>query len=91
MIVYNIIPNSGVPEAAYLIKTDDLIIYHGGDYKGSVKNDMEYLTRKIDHIDIAMINDHCGDEVMSIIEDFQTKMIFAGHYGGQEEDLESIS
>ncbi|MCP4706186.1 MAG: hypothetical protein GY865_16425 [candidate division Zixibacteria bacterium] len=50
-----------------------MIKYHGGDYKGSVKNDMEYLTRKTNHIDIAMINDHCGDAVMSIYRGFSNK------------------
>ncbi len=82
--------HSGVPEVAYLIHTDGLVIYHGGDYTGSVREDIKYLKQKTDHIDIAMLNDHCGDAVMLPTEAFQPKMIFAGHFGGEEQKLGSI-
>lgn len=83
--------HSGVPEVAYLVKTDGLVIYHGGDYTGSVSEDVSYLKQKTDRIDIAMLNDHCGDAVMKIVDTFRPRMIFAGHNGGQEEDLGDIS
>jgi L-ascorbate metabolism protein UlaG (beta-lactamase superfamily) len=82
--------HSGVPEVAYLIQTDGLVIYHGGDYTGSVSEDIEYLKQKIDHIDVAMLNDHCGDAVMLITEAFLPKVIFPGHNGGKEEELGDI-
>ena len=48
--------HSGVPESAFLIKVDNMVIFHGGDYKADYKNDFPYLKTKAEHIDFAFVN-----------------------------------
>jgi L-ascorbate metabolism protein UlaG (beta-lactamase superfamily) len=50
--------HSGVPEVAYLILVDDLVIYHNGDYKADYENDFAYLRTITDHIDVAFLIGH---------------------------------
>jgi len=45
-----------VPEVAYLVEVDSLVIYHSGDYNGtlrSFKDDIDYLAQKCAGLDIA--------------------------------------
>lgn len=42
-----------VPEVAYLVKVDELSIYFNGDYKGEIRKDIDYLSTKSDHVDLA--------------------------------------
>ncbi len=47
-----------VPEVAYMVKVDGLAIYHSGDYMGPLdayRDDMAYLLKKAETIDIAFI------------------------------------
>ncbi|UCF04950.1 MAG: MBL fold metallo-hydrolase [bacterium] len=54
--VYTIKSNhAGVPEVAYLVKVDGLVIYHNGDYQGDYEDDITYLKTKADSIDIAFL------------------------------------
>ena len=50
--------HSGVPEVAYLILVDDLVIYHNGDYRADYESDFEYLRTITDRIDIAFVIGH---------------------------------
>lgn len=53
--VYTINHQDDVPEVAYLIKVDGLILYYNGDYRASYVEDFEYLQTVTDHIDIAFV------------------------------------
>ncbi len=54
--VYTINSNQdGVPEVAYLVKVNGLIIYHNGDYRASYVQDFDYLRTITDHIDVAFV------------------------------------
>lgn len=50
--------HSGVPEVAYLILVDDLVIYHNGDYKADYEDDFAYLRTITDRIDVAFLIGH---------------------------------
>lgn len=78
--------HSGVPEVAYLIKTDSLVIYHGGDYNSDYKSDFAYLATKTDRLDFMMANDWCGDPITEPIKLFNPKLVFPGHFGGKENE-----
>jgi L-ascorbate metabolism protein UlaG (beta-lactamase superfamily) len=59
MEVYTIYSHhSGVPEVAYLVKVDDYVIYHNGDYKAEYVKDYDYLRTITDRIDIAFVIGH---------------------------------
>jgi L-ascorbate metabolism protein UlaG (beta-lactamase superfamily) len=47
--------HSGVPEVAYLVKADGLVIYFNGDYQGSFGEDFPYLKAKTKKIDLAFV------------------------------------
>lgn len=49
---------SGVPEVAYLVLVDDLVIYHNGDYKADYENDITYLQTITDRIDGVFLIGH---------------------------------
>jgi len=53
--VYTINSRSDVPEVAYLVKVEGLVIYFNGDYRGSYLDDFEYLDTLTDHINIAFV------------------------------------
>jgi len=47
--------HDGVPEVAYLVKADDVAMYHSGDYVGqldSFRNDIDYFAGKCDRVDL---------------------------------------
>jgi ankyrin repeat protein/L-ascorbate metabolism protein UlaG (beta-lactamase superfamily) len=47
--------HDGVPEVAYLVKADEVVIYHSGDYVGrldSFRNDIDYFAGKCDRVDL---------------------------------------
>ncbi len=50
--------HSGVPEVAYLVQVDDLIVFHNGDYKADYENDFTYLQTITDRIDVAFLIGH---------------------------------
>lgn len=45
--------HSGVPEVAYLVKVDGLVIYHNGDYRGEYEEDYPFLRRVAGRIDLT--------------------------------------
>jgi L-ascorbate metabolism protein UlaG (beta-lactamase superfamily) len=82
--------HSGVPEVAYLVKTDDMAIYHGGDYNADYKADFAYLKTCTDDLDVAMMNDWCGDPIMEPINNFNPKLILPGHFGAKEHEARKL-
>jgi len=48
--------HSGVPESAWLVKVDGLVIYHDGDCQpNNPSPEHDYLKTKTDHIDLAFV------------------------------------
>jgi len=85
--------HSQVPEVAYLVKVDSLVIYHGGDYQGkmgrnahsNVKEDMDYLKTKAGAPDLFFIGAWTGEPYMQSIESLDPKVIFPMHDRKREE------
>ncbi len=79
--------HSFVPEVAYLVKVDGLVIYHGGDYQGKMgrnapsnaKEDMQYLKTKTNAVDLFFIGAWTGPPYIQSIESLQPKVIFPMH------------
>jgi len=77
--------HSGVPEVAYLVKVDSLVIYHNGDYQGNYQEDMPYLKTKTDSIDLAFIPPVWQEQWvyyrinLELITQFQPKAVFPMH------------
>ena len=47
-----------VPESAFLVKADDVVIFHTGDYFGSFdtfKDDLKFLAKKYNRVDISFM------------------------------------
>jgi L-ascorbate metabolism protein UlaG (beta-lactamase superfamily) len=76
--------HSGVPEVAYLVKTDSLVIYHGGDYNQDYEADIPYLKQFAPKVDIAMLDDWCGGPIMAVLEQLSPSLVFPQHFGGDE-------
>jgi len=81
-----------VPEVAFLIKVDGLVVYFSGDYRGDYKNDNEFLKSKVNRVDIAFMNiDHYGDDLKpneaDFIEKLMPRIVFPMHYGNDEDVL----
>ena len=91
MDVYTINCRSGVPEVAYLIKTDGLTIFFQGDYRSDSIADIDYLLNKCDTVDMAFLGAHSrrwGDasaRIVRIMERLRPRVVFPMHYGGKEE------
>lgn len=47
--------HAGVPEVAFLVKVDGLVIYHNGDYRMDYKADFPYLQEHADRIDLVFV------------------------------------
>ncbi len=75
-----------VPEVAYLVMVDGLTILHSGDYTGalnSYKDDIDYLAKKSDGVDIAFLGTTCKTG-WYIIERLMPKAAFPTHFGESE-------
>lgn len=91
--------HSFVPEVAYLVKVDGLVIYHGGDYQGkmgrnapsNVKEDMQYLKTKADVVDLFFIGAWTGPPYLQAIESMQPKVIFPMHERKKEENYKRFA
>jgi L-ascorbate metabolism protein UlaG (beta-lactamase superfamily) len=91
--------HSGVPEVAYLVKVDGLVIFHGGDYQGrmgrhapsNVKEDMEYLKTKADAPDLLFIGAWTGDPYVQAIEALKPEIIFPMHDRKREEKYKQFA
>ncbi|UCC45328.1 MAG: PD40 domain-containing protein [Candidatus Zixiibacteriota bacterium] len=76
--------HSGVPEVAFLVLTDDLSVYHGGDYNSDYVSDIAYLGTFVDRLDIAMLNDWCGEPILEVIHELLPNLVLPMHFGGDE-------
>ena len=47
--------HSGVPEVAFLVKADGLVIYYNGDYRMDYRADFPYLQTRSSSIDLAFV------------------------------------
>lgn len=75
-----------VPEAAYLIKVDGLVLYFAGDYGGNFEDGIDYLAGKQGYIDIAFVLAYGGKTDVSFyaIEKLMPKIVFPMHAEGRE-------
>ncbi|UCC11471.1 MAG: MBL fold metallo-hydrolase, partial [candidate division WOR-3 bacterium] len=79
--------HSQVPEVAYLVKVDGLVLYHGGDYQGrmgrdapsNVLDDMKYLKTNADSVDIFFIGAWTGEPYMQSIHALEPTILFPMH------------
>ncbi len=89
--------HSGVPESAFLVKVDNLVIFHGGDYKADYKNDFPYLKTKVDHIDFAIVNSvydeghHFTLQLIDLINIFKPKALYPQHALNDYNDYKKFS
>jgi len=91
--------HSGVPEAAYLVKVDDLTIYHGGDYQGrmgqnepsNVDDDMAYLGTIADAVDLLFIGAWTGEPYLKSIRALQPRVIFPMHSRNREHEYRQFA
>ena len=88
----------GIPEGAFLVKKDGLVIFHSGDHGCTednlnplFKTNIDYLAQQEDRIDIAFISQfgrRGGGEVnrgdLYTIEKLRPKITFPMHQGGGE-------
>lgn len=77
--------HSGVPEVAYLVRVDGLVIYHNGDYMAEFEKDYPFLKTKAGRIDLAftppVIDEkmHYGRQSMALVKTFQPNLVFPMH------------
>ncbi|MFC1726113.1 MBL fold metallo-hydrolase [candidate division KSB1 bacterium] len=82
--------HSGVPEVAYLIKVDGLVLYHNGDCQAEYQEDYEFLKTKAENIDIAFVfcvydpGLHYTIQNYELIEKFGPNALFPMHRIGEE-------
>ena len=77
--------HSGVPEVAYLVKVDGLVIYHNGDYMGDFQADYSFLHEVTDQIDLAFTlrgyedGSAYGNQNLDLFQRFRHGAIFPTH------------
>ena len=77
--------HSGVPEVAYLVKVDGLVIYHNGDCQPNDPAAYSFLRTKADRIDMAFVMPVYGDnerytrQNLDIFEKFRPRAVFPMH------------
>jgi L-ascorbate metabolism protein UlaG (beta-lactamase superfamily) len=104
--VYNINHEfDGIPEAAFLVKTDGLVIFHSGDHGSTgeelnplFKSNIDFLADRENQIDMAFISQfgsRSGGEVnngdLYTIEKLEPKVTFPMHQGGGERFYERFA
>jgi len=85
--------HSGVPESAFLVKTDGLVLYHNGDYYAKmsadgpvmVDQDLAYLKTHTTRVDIMFIASSDAETFVKLIKGLDPQLIFPMHYGNVEE------
>jgi len=78
--------HSDVPEVAYLVKVDGLVIYHSGDYVGKMdgyRQDIDGLAKKFGPVDIAFLF-LSGEVPLYSLEKLAPKVAFPMHSFGME-------
>ncbi len=77
--------HSGVPEVAYLVKVDGLVIYHNGDYQGEFEQDYPFLHEVTDRVDLCFAirgyedGSRYHDQNLDLFQRFQHGAIFPTH------------
>lgn len=77
--------HAGVPEVAFLVKVDGLVIYHNGDYRMDYQADFPYLQTLAPSIDIAFVPGVSREEFQyaaqtrDLLERFRPKAVFPMH------------
>lgn len=88
----------GVPEVAYLVKVDGLVIFHSGDHGSTTEvpnqiftSNIDYFAAKQDQVDLAFISTFgCrGSSVVNngdlyTIDKLRARAVFPMHHGGEE-------
>lgn len=89
--------HAGVPEVAFLVKIDQITIYHNGDYMASFEEDFEYLKAISDHIDIAFvigwpfINHQLFQQAIHLTELFYPEYLFPICREGDEDNCHQFA
>jgi L-ascorbate metabolism protein UlaG (beta-lactamase superfamily) len=91
--------HSGVPEVAFLVKVDGLVIFHGGDYQGrmgrdapsNALDDMRYLKTKAASVDLFFIGAWTGDPYLDVIRSLDLKVIFPMHWRKKEQNYKQFA
>lgn len=94
-----------IPEAAFLVKVDGLVLYHSGDHAYSAeklnphfKSNIDYLAGVVKRIDAAFISIFCrrdgswvnnGD--IYFVKKLKPKMLFPMHGGGMEKEYKEFA
>jgi len=90
--------HSGVPESAFLVQIDGLVIFFGGDYQGKPARgaesqaaaDMVYLREAAElgdtPVDIVFIGAWLGGSNITILEGLAPRVVFPMHDGGKESE-----
>ncbi|MEZ5357223.1 MAG: MBL fold metallo-hydrolase [Candidatus Zixiibacteriota bacterium] len=90
MVIYTINCRSGVPEVAYLIKTDGLTIFFQGDFKTDSMADIDYLLSYCETVDMAFLGAHTRQwgmafsRISNIMRRLSPEVVFPMHHGGKE-------
>jgi len=77
--------HSGVPEVAFLVKVDGLVIYHNGDYRMDYRADFPYLQQRVERIDLAFVLGVAGEteqyalQSRDLFERFKPGAVFPMH------------
>ncbi len=83
--------HSGVPEVAYLVRVENIWIYHNGDYRQDYLSDYEYLSTLTSHVHLAFtagLHDERWQythQAHYLMEHFRPDALFPMHHGGAEE------
>jgi len=97
MTIYTVNCRSGVPEVAYLVRTDGLTIFFQGDYKSDSPADIDYLLNKCETVDIAFLGAtprrwaEASARIVRIMERLRPRVVFPMHYGGKEQTYQSFA
>lgn len=84
--ISNICDNSG---SGFLVKTDGIAIFHGGDYAGNFPADHEFLSKKQDRVDILFNNyEYQKNICLNAIEKMKPVIMFPMHNYGCEYSLQ---
>ena len=70
-----------VPESAFLVKADDVVIFHTGDYVGSFdtfKDDLKFLAEKYNRVDISFLF-LAGETTTKSVKNMNPKIAFPMH------------
>lgn len=77
--------HSGVPEVAFLVKVDGLVIYHNGDYRMDYQADFPYLQQHARGVDLAFVPGVSDEKFQyalqnrDIFERFHPRAVFPMH------------